>query len=180
MLEEAANRDALTGALSRGGIVRVAEGALKRATETGNPVGLVMVDIDHFKEINDSLGHGAGDVALKKFSKRLAHALRQTDQLGRYGGEEFLVVVSASTPESLNMTMERLREAIFASPFALGSEQRTISASFGGVLTTGAEGSAKELIAAADTALYEAKNGGRNRVVVAPCPMVAPGADRPA
>ncbi len=180
VLEEAANRDALTGTLSRSGIVRVAEEALKRAADTRNPVGLVMVDIDHFKQINDSLGHGAGDVALKEFSARLAAALRQTDQLGRYGGEEFLVVVSVSTPESLNMTMERLCQAIFASPFVLGSEQRTISASFGGVLSNGAEVSVEELIAAADSALYEAKNGGRNRAVVAPCPVVAPGTDRPA
>ena len=173
VLEEAANRNSLTGTLSRGGIVRVAEGALKKAAETGNPVGLVMVDIDHFKKINDSLGHGAGDVALKRFSERLAQALRQGDQIGRIGGEEFLVVASVPTPESLNMAMERLREAIFATPFDIGSEQRKISASFGGVLSTGAEVSVKELIAAADSALYEAKNSGRNRVVVAPCPLGA-------
>ena len=176
LLEEAANRDALTGALNRGGIVRVAEEALNRAAATGNPVGLVMVDIDHFKEINDSLGHGAGDVALKEFSARLAHALRQTDQLGRYGGEEFLVVASVSTPESLTMTMERLCQAIFAVPFVLSSERRTISASFGGVLSTGREASVEELIAAADRALYEAKNSGRNRVVLAPCSIVTLGA----
>ncbi len=180
MLEEAANRDALTGALNRGGIVRVAESALKRAAETGNPVGLVMVDIDHFKQINDSLGHGAGDAALKKFSDRLAQALRHGDQIGRMGGEEFLVVASVSTPESLNMTMERLCQAICASPFDLGSEWRTISASFGGVLATGAETSVDKLIAVADGALYEAKNRGRNRVVVAPFPFDDADMDLPA
>lgn len=171
---------ALTGALNRGGIVRVAEQALKNAAETSNRVGLIMVDIDHFKAINDSLGHGAGDMALKEFSRRLAHALRQNDQFGRYGGEEFLVVVSVSTAESLTMTMERLRRAIFASPFVLGSERRKISASFGGVLATGTEASVEELIVTADTALYEAKNAGRNRVVLASCPKVAAGTDRPA
>ena len=175
VLEEAANRDALTGVLNRGGIVRVAEQALKSAAETGNALGLVMVDIDRFKVINDSLGHGAGDIALKEFSERLARALRQGDQVGRIGGEEFLVVASVSTPESLNMTMERLRQAIFASPFSLGSEQRTISASFGGVLSTGREASVQALIAAADKALYKAKHGGRNCVVLAPSPMPAPG-----
>ena len=180
LLEEAANRDALTGVLNRSGIVRMAEAALRGAARTGSPIGLVMVDIDQFKKINDSLGHGAGDVALKEFSERLAQALRQGDQIGRIGGEEFLVVANVSTPESLTMAMERLRQAIFASPFDLGREQRTISASFGGVLSTGAEASFDELIAAADRALYEAKNGGRNRVVVASRPVVAPGTDRPA
>ncbi len=176
VLEEAANRDALTGVLNRGAVVRVAEEALKSAAETGNPVGLVMVDIDRFKAINDSLGHSAGDTALKEFSERLAQALRQTDRLGRYGGEEFLVVASVSTPESLKLAMERLCQAIFDSPFILGTERRTISASFGGVLSTGTETSVEELIAAADRALYAAKNGGRNRVVLAPCPKVAAGA----
>ena len=175
VLEEAANRDALTGVLNRSGIVRVAEEALKSAAQTGNPVGLVMVDIDRFKAINDSLGHSAGDVALKEFSERLGRALRQGDQVGRIGGEEFLVVVNVSTPESLNMAMERLRQAICASPFVLGSELRTISASFGGVLSTGTAASVEKLIAAADAALYEAKHRGRNRVVLAPCLKVAAG-----
>ncbi len=173
VLEEAANRDALTGVLNRGAVMRVAEEALKSAAETGSPVGLVMVDIDHFKAINDGFGHSAGDIALKEFSERLAQALRQTDRLGRYGGEEFLIVVSVSTPAALNLTMERLRRAIFATPFVLGTERRTISASFGGVLSGGMEASVEELIAAADTALYAAKNGGRNRVVLAPCLKVA-------
>ena len=177
VLEEAANRDALTGVLNRGGIVRVAEQALKSAAEIGNALGLVMVDIDRFKAINDSLGHGAGDIALKEFAERLTRVLRQTDQLGRYGGEEFLVVVSASTPESLNLAMERLRQAIFASPFVLGSERRTISASFGGVLSTGTEASVQALIAVADKALYKAKHAGRNCVVLAPSPMPAPATD---
>ena len=165
-LEDAANHDGLTGVLSRAGILRAATVALRQAIDERRPVGIVMVDIDHFKEVNDSLGHKAGDIALKEFSRRLAQVLRESDELGRCGGEEFLLIVRVSTPQALNTAMERLRKAIIAAPFDLGAEQRTISASFGGVLSTGEEEPLEQLIAAADGALYKAKNGGRNRVVV--------------
>ena len=165
-LEEAANRDALTGVLNRGGIMLVAEREVAEAARTQKPVGIIMADIDHFKAVNDSLGHGAGDLALKEFTHRLAGALRQGDWLGRYGGEEFLIIVAGSTPESLKLTAERLRRAIFATPFDLGSEERAISASFGGAVTTVNGESPSVVIATADRALYAAKNSGRNRVVI--------------
>jgi diguanylate cyclase (GGDEF)-like protein len=166
-LEEAASRDTLTGVLNRGAIMRAAQQALARVAETDNPIGIVMVDIDHFKAVNDRLGHAAGDVVLKEFSRRLAAALRQSDRLGRWGGEEFLIVLAVSTPDSLNATMERLRQAIVATGFDLGGEEQALSASFGGVLATGSDMSLKGLIAEADRALYAAKDRGRNRVVMA-------------
>ena len=174
-LSEVASRDALTGALNHGGIVRAAERAWMEAAETHKPVDFIMIDIDYFKQINDSFGHGGGDTALKEFTRRLAGVIRQTDQLGRYGGEEFLVILGgAATSESLMRTAERLRQAIVTAPFKLGGEARSVSASFGAALSNGVYESAQDLLAAADRALYAAKNGGRNRIVIVSDALSAP------
>lgn len=167
-LTEIASRDALTGVLNRGAIMLAAERALADAARTQKPVGIIIADIDHFKAVNDSLGHTAGDVALKEFARRLAGAIRQSDHLGRYGGEEFLVIAAGpATRENLRKTAERLRQAVISSPFDLGDGIRVISASFGAAIATGVDESVVSVIAAADRSLYAAKDAGRNCVVVA-------------
>lgn len=166
-LEKAATCDALTGVLNRGAIVAELERALREAGKTQAPVGIIMTDIDRFKEINDRFGHAAGDDALREFTSRLAAALRQGDQLGRYGGEEFLIIVKDVAREPLMRAAERLREAVAGQPFNAGGDIRTVTASFGVATSNGGDVSAKDLINAADAALYIAKNNGRNRVVAA-------------
>lgn len=166
-LTEIASRDALTGALNHGAIMRSVERALVIAAQAQIPIGIVMADIDHFKLVNDSLGHGAGDAALKEFTRRLTRVIRQSDQLGRYGGEEFLIIAAGPlTHDTLAKAAERMRQSIVVKPFDLGGETRTISASFGAVVATGVNESAQEVVAAADRALYAAKGAGRNQVVI--------------
>src|ERR1019366_2331761 len=114
-------------------------------------------------DINDSYGHAAGDMALREFTRRLSAILRQSDYFGRYGGEEFLILVGDTNREQVMQASERFRLAIAGTPFDIGATSQHITASFGVALTSNVAESAEAVVARADQALYAAKAGGRNR-----------------
>jgi len=161
-----ATHDALTGVTNRGRISEVLESYV---SEAGH-LGVIMLDLDKFKAVNDTFGHAAGDAVLVTVAQRLAGALSEKDVLGRYGGEEFLVV-SRRTPEELAEFAETLRERIAGAPIAAGDVRLSVTASFGVANRNGSGVShGNTLMKAADDALYQAKREGRDRVVVAASP----------
>jgi two-component system cell cycle response regulator len=164
---ELAVTDQLTGLHNR----RYMEGQLgalvKRATHGGDPVSALMIDIDHFKKINDAFGHDIGDEVLREFAVRLASNVRAIDLPCRYGGEEFTVIMPGARLEDAQRVAERIRLHVAGSPFRVagGKELLTVTISIG-VATTVGEGDAPEaLLKRADEAVYEAKASGRNKVV---------------
>ena len=164
-LKEAANRDPLTGVLNRGAIMATLELQIRAAAAVGKTLGVIMADIDHFKEINDTYGHGAGDAALCAFTLRLSAITRRSDYLGRYDGDEFLLIIDDTDEQQAMLAAERFRQAIAGRPFEFGAATRHLTASFGVALTSG-DKSAEAVAAAADQALYAAKAGGRNRCML--------------
>jgi len=132
-------------------------------------LGLLMIDLDHFKQVNDRFGHLGGDEALRCIAERIASNLRSYDALGRYGGEEFLIVLPSCELEQAAIAAERIRESIEANPVPLGRAAAKITASFGvTVLDAENDTEQRQLIARADAALYEAKRSGRNCVAMQP------------
>jgi diguanylate cyclase (GGDEF)-like protein len=162
-----AHHDALTGVLNRGAILDSMEREWARAQREGHTLGVLMADLDHFKRINDTHGHPAGDAVLREAARRMTSVLRTYDYLGRYGGEEFLILLPRCNESALVSLAERLRESISVSAVAYGGASIPVTVSIG--VTLGEEQSstdAAQLRQAADAALYRAKQGGRNRIVV--------------
>jgi diguanylate cyclase (GGDEF)-like protein len=164
-LREQATRDPLTWLWNRSSIMGILEREVERASREGASVGLAMMDMDHFKRINDTYGHMAGDMVLREVARRMQASLRSYDAVGRYGGEEFLVVLPGSSNANAVSLAERLRCAIGGEPFAVAENRIPFTVSLGVTATVkGAPISAETLIRAADRALYRAKDLGRNRV----------------
>jgi diguanylate cyclase (GGDEF)-like protein len=161
-----AMHDVLTGALNRGTILENLKRELSRARRDDAQVGVIMVDLDHFKWINDTYGHLVGDMVLREFAFRTQNLLRQHDLVGRYGGEEFLVVLPSCNALEAAQVAERIREGLAAIPISTPDTQILVTASFGVTASHGTpEEDVDSLLRAADTALYRAKKEGRNRVV---------------
>ena len=170
-----ATHDYLTQIWNRSAILEILDRELARSAREGAPVGLVLADLDSFKAINDTHGHLAGDTALRQAASRMQGCMRQYDSIGRYGGEEFVIVLPGADEQAVRAQGERMRAAIRDTPIVLLDRSLTISSSFGCSAGTGGEATAEMLIRAADTALYEAKRGGRNRVDFLPVLAPAPG-----
>ncbi|WP_259461635.1 GGDEF domain-containing protein [Paraburkholderia fungorum] len=160
---EAANRDFLTGALSRKGFEAIARTRLREAGRNGSPVSLLIVDLDHFKSINDTFGHAGGDTVLREFVRVTQMELRRSDVFGRLGGEEFAVLLPATEPDDVQRLAERLRTAVSAKPVITATGPCTYSVS-GGIANWRPGETLDHLSTRADNALYEAKRSGRNRV----------------
>ncbi len=171
-LKEQATHDALTGLLNRGASLEVLQGELSRGRREKKPLCIVMVDIDHFKIINDTYGHLTGDAVLRQVAQRLRSFVRAYDIVGRFGGEEFLIVLPGCKAGPGMKQAERLREGVCAEPIPEGDVPLTITISLG-VLEVGElnTGDLETLLGAADAALYRAKAGGRNRVELATSPV---------
>jgi two-component system cell cycle response regulator len=159
---EQATRDGLTGLLNRREIDIHADAAVTLAERHGRPLSLLMVDIDHFKRINDRFGHSAGDAVLREAAHRILTACRASDVVGRYGGEEFLLLLPETSAAEGVTTGDKLRRVLSERPVEVGELSIPVTASVG-VASWGRGTSAATLYGAADRALYRAKERGRNR-----------------
>ena len=172
----AADHDHLTGAASRRAFFAFAERELARAERRGSELGLVLMDADHFKRINETHGHGVGDLVLRDLVERTQQAIRKIDYCARLGGEEFAVLLPDADGRTVLSVAQRLRAALERTPQAgVGAAGVSYTVSIGVAMLQPGEG-ITSLMARADTALYAAKAGGRNRVEAAPEPASEPAA----
>jgi two-component system, cell cycle response regulator len=165
-LRDQATKDFLTSIWNRSSILDILNRELQRGVREGRPVGLVLADLDHFKSVNDTYGHFAGDAVLREFVRRMAGSIRPYDAIGRYGGEEFLIVLPGCDADVTEKQAERMRLALAHEPMWFNEESKLVTCSFGATAWVKGEEPAEEaLIRVADDALYRAKRQGRNRVV---------------
>lgn len=174
-LREQASTDALTGLYNRRHFREVLQRELTRAKRHGSGIALVMIDLDYFKKVNDTCGHGAGDLVLREVGALLKENLRAGDTACRFGGEEFALILPESGGEGARLKAETLRRAVSALDLAYnGQELGGLTASFGIALFPDHAGDPDALLRAADEALYAAKGAGRNRVLIQEAPAQPP------
>jgi len=175
-LQFAAAHDPLTGLWNRGAILDLLKREVSRRQRTGDALGVIMADIDYFKKINDTHGHMVGDAVLQEVTRRLAVGVRPYDAVGRYGGEEFLVVFPGCSAANLQVGAERLRRCVADSPIETSAGQLSVTLSLG--LASAEQGEEEKLdcetfLRIADESLYSAKARGRNRVETSPASRAA-------
>ena len=161
-----AHRDALTDQWNRRAIMSRLREEKVRWQRTGDPFAVVMFDLDHFKAINDELGHAGGDAALRHASAVVAASLRSLDALGRFGGEEFLVLLPMTELNGACNAAERMRSALASTPLQWEGKEVPLTASFGVNTCGGKTDSVERVVQGADEAMYHAKRDGRNRVAL--------------
>ena len=159
--------DGLTGVWNRRHFEMRALEAIQAAVRFGEPFGVVMVDIDHFKQVNDTHGHQTGDAVLVELASRLSSATREVDLVARYGGEEFVLLLPRTALAGAANLAEKVRRAVASAPVRFDEHELSVTVSCGVAVYPGHGASVRELVAASDAALYRAKAGGRNRVELA-------------
>ncbi|MEO7714728.1 MAG: GGDEF domain-containing protein [Capsulimonas sp.] len=167
-LRKLATEDNLTGLWNRRMIFEHLAGDLTDAKQTKRSISVVMADVDGFKQINDRHGHQLGDVVLQETAKRFKASVRTSDAVGRYGGEEFLIVFHDCDGEAAMLRAEQLRLAINKSPIFLLEGKIDVTCSFGVSWTRDGYYDIEQIVREADTALYRAKHTGKNKVEAAP------------
>src|ERR1700691_1410100 len=166
-----ATHDLLTGISNRGTVMDALRNELSRQVREQRSFGVILVDIDHFKNVNDTYGHLCGDEVLQAVSRRLKECVRPYDTVGRYGGEEFLIIASAANTKGTLALAERIRSVLESKPVVTHAGEVRITASLGAAISTDARGGDPQtLLRLADKALYRAKELGRNRTELAGSP----------
>jgi diguanylate cyclase (GGDEF)-like protein len=167
LYRELASTDYLTHLVNRRRFLEIAEMEFRRVKIDHGPLAIILLDVDHFKSVNDQYGHKAGDEVLATVGTRIKKSLRQGDVAGRYGGEEFVVVVVGSVADQCLRIAERIRQSVAHQPIQLDEVTIQVTISVGlACLNSELELPLDDLIACADQAMYQAKQQGRNRVVV--------------
>lgn len=173
-LRKQATHDGLTGLLNRSAVMEILHKELARSQRDGQPLSVLLADLDHFKQINDTYGHLVGDAVLREASARLKSTIRRYDSVGRYGGEEFLAILPGCDAAGGAAQAERLRLALASEPFSIGGQAVPVTCSIGCTLCSGVSPrDADSLVREADQALYTAKKHGRNRIESACAEIVA-------
>ena len=157
-----ATHDVLTGLLNRRALLEFFDNELDRAVRTPCPTGVLMLDLDHFKHINDTYGHLVGDLVLKEVVRRINLSVRSYDITGRFGGEEFLIVLPGCNLEQTRLSAERIRKAIADAPVHLAEASISVTTSIGATVAEPCISTTQDVLAKADNALYQAKQSGRN------------------
>ncbi len=165
-IQHEASRDSLTGLYNRSSILALLQRELARGSRELRPLGVVLLDLDRFKSVNDTYGHVAGDQVLREAGKRLRDSMRSYDAIGRYGGEEFLILLPGCDEEAAVEQAERMRSVLAEAPVMIGDDVAYAMTGSFGVTSVVPEPttSSEQLIKKADQALYRAKDNGRNRV----------------
>lgn len=163
LLKEATH-DVLTEILNRRGIVEALKREFARSSRSGSPVSVALIDVDHFKRVNDTWGHQAGDMVLSTLAERFSSGLRKYDMVGRFGGEEFLLLLPGSDGREATQTAERIRKIVRQTRFDSGVGDLRVTISAGVASKSASDSDPTDLLRRADNALYLAKESGRDRV----------------